>query len=64
MDEDMFLESRLFPWLDDESMSDAAEYSGEYEPDEPWFYCDECGAGCDDDTSDCPECGHSLEKTP
>lgn len=54
MDEDIFLESRLFPWLDDDSMADCAEY----QPDEPEYYCEKCDAGCDDESSTCWDCGN------
>lgn len=54
VDEDIFLESRLFPWLDDDSMSDEC---GGYPPEENYF-CEECGAGCEDAESVCWDCGN------
>lgn len=62
-DEDLFFESRLFPWLDTGCMED--ETQEPYEPfvigdvDEPgeWLTCLGCGEDFDVDCDVCPECG-------
>jgi len=62
MDEDVFLEDRLFPWLADDSMSDATigiplgGFDDGHYDDDPAYYCD-CGCGLDGSEVECPDCG-------
>ncbi len=58
-DEEMHLEHALFPWLDDDSMSDSLEehYPADYLPPEDETNCTNCGNCFDATDGACPECG-------
>lgn len=62
MDDDVFLESRLWPWLDDPA--DEVDYHEEFrEPEEPGYFCDKCDCGLNEDEAElpaCPNCGHPF----
>lgn len=60
MNDDVFLEDRLWPWLADESMADShpdPSFDEFYSPPEPEEYCDDCGAGLFPEDAECPDCG-------
>jgi hypothetical protein len=62
MDEELWLESRIYPWLDDPSC-ETGDVFGEYQPDID-CYCEECGCGmtADEENGPCPDCGHFPEE--
>jgi len=58
MNEDIYLEDALFPWLADDSMSDAQELIYDDDCDGmPQFVCDKCGATNYDEDGPCWDCG-------
>lgn len=60
-DEEYFLESRAYPWLDDPYCETGDEFD-EWQPDID-YYCEHCGCGLTTQEAEgeqCPECGVSF----